>query len=127
MQKKSVKALLIDIENRLVRYVQIVDYKDILKALDCEYIDVVERELLNQGEPYTIYCDDIGKLVRKRISAYNPLNGETIVGNIIVSLTDDEGEMISLTDEQMNDIIFNSIITVNHKDNGQEYPLLVLD
>lgn len=127
MTTKKTKVLVVDIQKKLLYDSEISGYEDIVKLLDCEWLDVVERKLNQQEGYFTIYVDDIGKLVGKHISAVSPTTGEYLVGNILISLTNDEGEPVSLTDEQMNDIIFKSTVSVIDENDGDIYPLLILE
>src|SRR5574344_1200224 len=88
---------------------QAIEIKDDLKVfynlLNCSTIDIVRRKIGNNY--YNIICDDCGLFVNKpKISAISPDNETMLVGNIIIGgQTDDEGNIIDLTDYETTEIL----------------------
>ena len=126
MSQKKKRVLLVDAENRNVREEFINDYKDILSLIGCQFFDVVEWQLKDIDTPFTIYCDDIGKLkphIVSGISLSDP--NYYLAGNLVISKSDEEGNDVPLTSEECNDIIFKSMSGYQLSD-GTSYPLLIL-
>lgn len=76
------------------------------EILECECFDVVTRKI---GENYySIFCDDEGLMKENPIvtafvkgRSYQPM----LVGNLFVTMTDEEGNTISLTNEQIVEVL----------------------
>lgn len=83
------------------------NYKDFYPLLNCSTFDIQTREF--NGEWLDIYCDDEGLLkTNPKPSILTFSNGELveqIVGNVFIVSHDDEGETISLTDEQIKKVL----------------------
>lgn len=78
------------------------ELKDYYKHLECNCFDIANRRI--GGEVFSIYLDDEGLFKKKiEVSAINrSLDERTIlVGNLIFSRTDINGETISLTDKDI--------------------------
>lgn len=105
MSKKLLKGVLIcpdkntaeeaSIENSLEGY---------YKALDCDTIDIVEREI--NGTYYDIICDDEALLKGDPLpSALDKLREPMLFGRLFVCHHDDEGELTSLSDEEVKSVL----------------------
>ena len=85
-------------------------YKDFYPVLDCDAFDIVERKFGNNY--YDIYVDDEGLLNNKETAIYTLGEGgvvEILVGNCFVCKHNDEGDTISLTDDEVDEILSNTI------------------
>lgn len=82
-------------------------YKDYYKVLNCDTFDIQTRKF--GDEWLDIYCDDEGLFKENnKPSVLTFANGELveqIVGNVFIVSHDDEGETISLTDEQIKKVM----------------------
>ena len=92
------------------------NYKDFYPLLNCDTFDVQSRKF--NGEWLDIYCDDEGLFkTNNKPSILTFSNGELveqIVGNAFIVAHNDEGDTISLTDEQIQKVIA-TITTVVYK------------
>lgn len=92
------------------------NYKDFYPLLDCSTFTVATRNF--NGEWLDIYCDDEGLFkANNKPSILTFSNGELveqIVGNAFIVAHDDEGNTISLTDEQAQKVM-ETITTVIYK------------
>ena len=92
------------------------NYKDFYPLLNCDTFDVQSRKF--NGEWLDIYCDDEGLFkANNKPSILTFSNGELveqIVGNAFIVAHNDEGDTISLTDEQIQKVIA-TITTVVYK------------
>lgn len=83
--------------------VECEDLDDYYEVLECETIDIVVRKI--GGEAYDIICDDKGLLKDDpKISAVSPEGRVMLVGNLIFARHNDQGETISLTNDDMDQI-----------------------
>ena len=85
-------------------------YMDFYPVLDCEVFDVVERKFGNNY--YDIYVDDEGLLNHKEEAIFTLGDTgvvEILVGNCFICKHNDEGDTISLTDAEVDEIIKNNI------------------
>ena len=96
-----VKLLLLDVWKGQVRTIQIKEFEDYYKYLNCNCFDIPTRRIGKKKRAFDIFCDDEGALKYNIASAYNSKNQTMLVGNLIFSKTDDEGETISLTPEEI--------------------------
>ena len=100
-------------------------YKDYYPLLECDTFDIQERKF---GDHWLdIYCDDEGLFKednKPAIVTLQPGKGvvETIVGNVFIVGHNDEGETISLTDEQIETVL-SWVREIKFK--GLEHPLTV--
>ena len=98
---------------------KIVDIKDDLKTyyelLKCDTIDIVTRTI--EGKNFSVVCDDEGLLVEKPIvSAIDKNKKCQFVGNLIFcGMPTDEGEMTSLTEDEIKTILSNLYIVFDSK------------
>ena len=92
------------------------NYKDFYPLLNCDTFDVQSRKF--NGEWLDIYCDDEGLFkTNNKPSILTFSNGglvEQIVGNAFIVAHNDEGDTISLTDEQVQKVMA-TITTVIYK------------
>ena len=97
--------LLIDVKNNNVSVKMANSLKDYYRLTDCDVIDIVKRCI--GGKYYNIICDDEGLLKENIIiSAIDTERKPMLVGNLIVAGdTDDEGELLSLTDKDVDNIL----------------------
>lgn len=74
--------------------------KDYYKFLDCDTIDIVMRKV-NETE-FDIICDDEGLFKKDNfVSARSSMGEPLLVGNLLFCHHDEEGEMTSVTDEEI--------------------------
>lgn len=101
---------------------EIIEFKDDLqlyyKLIQCDTIDIVMRKI--NGTYYNIICDDEGLLKENPIvSAVNNKFQPMLVGNLIIAgNTDDDGNLLGITEEQAKEIINTQIITTITFNNG---------
>ena len=92
------------------RYVlKLNDYKDFYPMLDCECFEIVRRKFGRNY--YDVYCDDEGLLLDKDPAIYTfheDMVCEVIVGNCFVCKHDEEGETISLTEDEVEEVLRNT-------------------
>lgn len=92
------------------------NYKDFYPLLDCSTFTIATRNF--NGEWLDIYCDDEGLFkANNKPSILTFSNGELveqIVGNAFIVAHNDEGDTISLTDEQVQKVM-ETITTVIYK------------
>ena len=116
------RALLLDAEERKVKEVEANGLEDYYKMIDCRMIDIVNRSIGNKR--YNIICDDEGLLKDNiTISAINKDWQEMLVGNLIICGLAKQGELTSLTDEDIAHIK-KKIIQVRSMLKPEGYPIL---
>ena len=103
-EKRIVKAVLIDVENGSARKVEF-EYSlgKIYGLLNCDYIDIVSRAIGygRSSKRFDIICDDEGMFkISPKISAIDNLGRPMLVGNLLVTNHDAEGNTVSLTDDE---------------------------
>lgn len=103
-EKRIVKAVLIDVENGSARKVEF-EYSlgNIYGLLNCDYIDIVSRAIGygRSSKRFDIICDDEGMFkISPKISAIDNLGRPMLVGNLLVTNHDAEGNTVSLTDDE---------------------------
>ena len=122
----KVTGVLIDVKNRttVVCSVNSGSLEDYYRILDCTTFDIASRRI---GENvYDIYCDDEGLLKCSPIvSAVSSDRQPMLVGNLFVTKTNDEGETISLTAEEIREVLA-SVINLYDED-GNAWPAIVCD
>lgn len=121
----DVKMILVDVKNCETKVVTPSDYKDYYKLIGCELFDIVRRHIGDNGQKYNIICDDVGWFENSPIPS--ALNGDEImfVGNILISGdVDFEGELISLTDDDIEYIGDHIKYLVDYK-NGSLHPVVM--
>lgn len=92
-----------------VHELEVNSYKDYYPLLECDTFDIQTRKF---GDHWLdIYCDDEGLYKEGNKPAIVTSNGKTkevvevIVGNVFIVSHNDEGETISLTDEQIQAVL----------------------
>ena len=106
---KTLKGVLVNTKDNTIKECTL-EYNDFLPSiyglLDCDTIDIVARRFGNQT--YSIVCDDEGLFKEKVIPAVITFHDgqvvEQLVGNVFICSQDDEGELASLTHEQVEEI-----------------------
>lgn len=80
------------------------DLESYYELLDVSTIDIVTRKI--GGKYYDIVCDDEAMLKPIRVASMIDDTGATmLVGNLFIAHANSEGEMVSLTDEDVNRIL----------------------
>lgn len=96
------------------------------EALNCDTIDIVERSI--GGQYFDIICDDEALLKDDPIpAALDKLHEPMLFGRLFVCHHDDEGELTSLSDDEVKHILSlcESGTYVNY-DNGTSHSIKVL-
>ena len=94
-------------ETKVVKASELEDY---YRLIGCDCIDIVARKI---GDKYLeIICDDEGLLKENpRISAVDKNMKPTLVGNLLIAgPTDEDGELTSLTDKDI-ELIKNNLLS----------------
>ena len=101
---ETIKGVLIDIENDKAN---VVEFEDSLQKkydlLHCDTIDIVSRAIGHgrSSKRFDIICDDEGTFkMNAKISAIDNLGRPMLVGNLLVTNHDAEGNTVSLSDEE---------------------------
>lgn len=108
---KELRGLLIKAEGNYTVEERVIDRESELHEfyylLDCDYIDIVTRSI--GGKEYDIVIDDEGLYKEQPLASGLCRNAdETLVGSILVcGVANNEGEMTSLTDEDVRNIKAN--------------------
>lgn len=126
MPLNTIKAFLIDVQNSNPYVVEIQEMSlDIIyKLLNCTCFDIAHRKI--GSSIYDIFCDDEGLLKCNPIlSAMSSNNEPMLVGNLLVTKSNAEGETISLADSEIAEIRKN--LTPIFDDKGKYYPCLICD
>lgn len=92
------KTILIDVKKGTAEVIEIEDDLDeFYKVLDCRCIDIVNRRIGRKR--FDVMCDDEGLLKgAPRISAIDNLGHPMLVGNLMFFNSNDEGELLGLSD-----------------------------
>ncbi|SEP81039.1 protein of unknown function [Treponema bryantii] len=103
--KPVIKGLLIDVYK--MKGVNVVEFEDTLdnlyKLCDCELIDVTERKVGDNW--YDFVVDDEGLYRQPAIpSVFDSNHQPMLVGNALICNHDEEDNLSSLTDEQIEDL-----------------------
>lgn len=120
------KAFLIDVNADVKEGARVVecgnDLETLYKLCDCSVIDIVLRKIGNFW--YDIVCDDEGALKEDKIpTAFDDNSEVCLVGNLLFCNHDVEGELVSLTDEQIENLKKHIQICCTFDD--EENPILV--
>lgn len=92
------------------------------RILNCTTFDIATRRI-GTGV-YDIYCDDEGLLqCNPIVSAVSDDRHPMLVGNLFVAKTNDEGETISLSMDEIGEVIDN--ITTLCDESGRTWPALI--
>ena len=106
---------------------EINSYKDYYPLLECDTFDIQSRRFKDKW--LDIYCDDEGlfkEINRPSILTFNK-NGqlvEQIVGNVFIVNHDDEGNTISLTDEEV-EAALSAVKVMAGLESNEEYTLCI--
>ena len=113
------KALLLDPENQKISEYEYTDYKSITKAVNSPAFSVVYRHIGTDKSPlYTIYLDDLGMFITPQfMSAFNADDSSKLVGNLLISKSDEYGSDVGLTDKDI-ELIKESTVTMLDYDTG---------
>ena len=100
------------------------DLKTFYKLIDCDTIDIVTRSF--GGKFFDIICDDEGWFKENPcFSASNRAGTDGIVGNIIITgVSDREGNLPSLTDEDVKRISSKTSFAIFR---DKSIPVLIFD
>ena len=113
---KKIKGVLVSNGEAKEYELEYNSYKDFYPLLNCDTFDVQSRKF--NGEWLDIYCDDEGLFKsNNKPSILTFSNGELveqIVGNAFIVALNDDGDTISLTDEQVQKVMA-TITTVIYK------------
>lgn len=92
-------------EQKLPKVIDIEDKLEVFyELIGCRCIDIVHRKIGNKY--FDIICDDEGLFKGYAItSAVDTEFRQMLVGNLIVSRSDDEGNLIDLSDEDIKQIL----------------------
>lgn len=125
--EKLIKGILIDV-NDGGKFKEVVlenKLENIYELLKCNSIDIVTAKI---GNSYCdIICDDEGLLKNGNIlSAMNESKDYLLVGNLLITGSNEGGETISLTDEQINDVFNNEYTVIGCNEDGDSYVTSVL-
>ena len=100
------KMLLLDVQKQEVREVEANGLKDYYKLLNCDTIDITNREVYNfkrqEKRTFDIICDDNGLLISDIIPSAVGKDGKVkLVGNLLICNVD-EGIEQSLPEEEID-------------------------
>ena len=121
----KLKGFLIDVQKSNPYIVEIEhNLNSFYQILNCSAFDIARRKI---GKTYyDIFCDDEGLLKDKPIvSAVSSDMQPMLVGNLFITRSNDEGETISLTNEEINEV--KRHLTAVFDDLGRMYPCLICD
>ena len=101
------KMLLLDVQKQEVRVVEANGLDDYYKLLNCDTIDITNREVFNfrrqERRTFDIICDDNGLLKSDIIpSAVGKDRSVQLVGNLLICSFDEEGNEQSLSEEEID-------------------------
>ena len=123
MATKYITGVLIDVEKQVIRKHTLAynSYKDFYPLLNCDTFDIQRRTFSNSKE-YDIYLDDEGLYKEKLIPAIVTTSASTpnkivevIYGNCFITQTNEEGETISIPDNEIEELLAKEILI-----NGKE-------
>ena len=127
MAKEKVLMVLVDVENGTASKVEIEPCLDeYYRLLNCDTIDMVDRRI---GTPrshrdFTIICDDNGLMYdAPKISAIDNLGKAMLVGNLLVTKCNGEGETVGLTREEA-DFVMERVVHLGTRLHPEGYEML---
>lgn len=123
---KTVTGILIDTVNKKesIHILNSDTLQGYYEALDCNTFDIATRKI--GSKYYDIFCDDEGLFKDSPIVSAISLNGEPmLVGNLFITRTNKEGETISLTQDEINEIESNIIYLGDQ--NKNVWPAILCD
>lgn len=102
--------------------------KEYYDVIGCDCIEIIERSIGNR--PFSLVCDEEGLLKSDPIPCcVNAYDREIIYGNVLVTgLTDEEGNLTSLTDEDVQLILNNTmrVFTTSGKNPGKKFLITLI-
>lgn len=125
---RTIKGVFFDPDKQIatVESVSHEDYRDFLRLIECDTMDIATRKF---GEHWLdVVCDDDGllrdPLPRPSIATFDGKGRlvETIVGKVFVCKSDDEGESVSLAEDEINAVLRSCRIAETR--DGKEIVLL---
>lgn len=126
---KKIKGVLITPKNNSIKVYELEEksFEDYYPLLECETFDIQTRKF--NGEYLDIYCDDEGLFKEgNKPSIITFDNGkivEQIVGNVFIVGHNNEGQTISLTDEQIYSVLSNVRKVTTMSPSGEKEVLTV--
>ncbi|MBQ6223441.1 MAG: DUF3846 domain-containing protein [Solobacterium sp.] len=103
------RTVLLDVKKRNVKVVEVDDeLNEYYKMLGCDFIDIVSRSI--GGKEFDVMVDDEGLLKNGCIvsaRSVDPEINEVLVGNLMFFNSNDEGELVSLSDDDIETIMRN--------------------
>jgi hypothetical protein len=117
---ETIKGVLIDIENDKADVVEFeCKLQKYYEMLHCDCIDIVSREIGHgrSRRRFDIVCDDEGTFkMNAKISAIDNLGSAQLVGSLLVVNRGEDGETVSLTDEECDYVLehVQKMYTRNH-------------
>ena len=127
---KTLTVIKLDVKNEKPgEVIEILDELSYYQShIGCSAIDIVERTI---GEKkYCIVCDDVGALDEKRIvSSFNYVSQQPMFfGNLIITgLPDDEGNLTTLTNQDVKNIFSSIQKTIVFDERIRIYNVLMCD
>ena len=104
MKEKYINAVLVDVDEGTFRPIRVRNnINAFYEALKCDLIDIVCRDF--HGSKLDIICDDEGLLDEEKkkkpaiVGLYEGKPVEIIVGNVLLTNHDEDGETTSLTEK----------------------------
>lgn len=127
MAKEQVLMVLVDVNGGTARKVTIKPSLDeYYRLIGCDTIDMVDRRLgTNRShQDFTIICDDEGLMSDDpKISAIDNLGKAMLVGNLLVTKCNEEGETVGLT-EQEADFVMDRVVHLATRMHPEGYEML---
>lgn len=110
-----------------VQILEVGSYEDYYPLIDCECFDIQTRNF--NGHWLDIYCDDEGLFKENNQVAILTINNngkvvEAIVGNVFIVGHNEEGETISLTQEEI-DAVLSTVCTIQTPKSNGPYKVCV--
>ncbi len=83
------------------------NYKDIKRLLEIDSpLTCVSRKITENGQYYDFWCDDEGLFPEKKYMSAMCKNGcELLCGNVLIAKHDNEGNLIGLKKEEIEEIL----------------------
>lgn len=117
------KTLYLNVDDEKFEVVEIEkELSEYYRLIKCTCIDIVTRKIGNRW--YDIICDDEGLLNNNpKISAIGNLGNVMLVGNLLITNSDEEGDTTSLTDEDIK-YLERFILNMSTRNHIDGYPML---
>ena len=123
-KNKRIRIFVVDVEKQETRLDSTdCSLEDLHRLINCDTIDIVTREI--GGKPYAIICDDNGLLDQRTYSAISPEGAVRLVGNLVISNFDENGDLARLTGDDEKRLM-RALRTARDYD-GKEYYVIMLD